>query len=117
MASQIGLNTLQATIAASGNLSSQVDIGPGRLVGLIVPGGWTAANVTLQASADGGVTWGNLFTYLGSEFTIVAVAGQFMAIDPTMLKGVVSVKVRSGTSGSPVTQTSQVNVTLVTALI
>ena len=40
-----------------------------------------------------------------------------MAIDPTMLKGVVSVKVRSGTSGSPVTQTSQVNVTLVTALI
>ena len=116
MASQIGLNTVQAAIAASGNLSSQVDIGPGRLVGLIVPSAWTAANITFQVSADGGATWNNLFTYLGAEFTVVSVVGQFNAIDPTLLKGVVSIKVRSGTSGSPVTQTSAVSVTLVTAL-
>lgn len=116
MAAQIGLSNLTANIAASASLSGQVDIGPGRLVGILVPAGWTAANVTFQASPDGGVTWGNLFSYLGTEFTVVAVAGQFNAIDPTLLQGVVSLKVRSGTSGSPVTQTGAVAVTLVTKL-
>jgi len=116
MAAQMGLSNTTATIAATASLSPQVDIGPGRLVGLLVPSGWTAANITFQASPDGGVTWGNLFTSLGAEVTVVAVAGQFNAIDPTYLQGVVSLKVRSGTSGSPVAQTAAVAVTLVTKL-
>ena len=116
MASQIGLSTSQASITSGQSLSAQVDIGPGRLVGLIVPAAWTAANITFQVSADGGATWNNLFTYLGAEFTVVSVVGQFNAIDPTLLKGVLSLKVRSGTSASPVTQGSTVSVTLVTAL-
>ena len=117
MAAQMGLSTITATIASGQSLSGQTDIGPGVLVGLIVPSGWTAANITFQVSADGGATWGNLFSYLGTEFTVVSVVGEFMAIDPTLLRGARSLKVRSGTSASAVTQTNPVNVTLVTALI
>lgn len=114
--SQIGIQTLTATIAATASLSPQIDIGPGRLVGLLVPATWTTAAVTFQASPDGGVTWGNLFTSAGTEFSVAAAVGEFMAIDPTALQGVVSLKVRSGTSASPVAQASSAAVTLVTKL-
>jgi hypothetical protein len=113
----MGLTALSATIQATGSLSPEVDIGAGVLVGVFVPSGWTSANITFQASPDGGVTWGNVFTYLGSEFTLVATPGQFLTLDPTQLKGLRSLKLRSGTSASPVSQSSTVNVTLLVSLI
>jgi hypothetical protein len=119
MAAQMGLTNLAAAIASGQSLSSQIDIGPGELVGILIPSGWTAANLTFQASPDGGTTWGNLFTYLGAEITFFAVAGQFLAVDPiqALLRGVRSLKLRSGTSGAPVVQGSAVTLTLITALI
>ena len=112
MPAQMGLNTTSATIAASGNLSPEVDLGAQVLVGLYVPSSWTSANITFQASPDG-VNFGNLFSYLGAEVTFVAVPGQFLAVDPTLWRGARAIKVRSGTSGTPVAQTSQVTLQLV----
>ena len=77
-----------------------------------MPSSWTSANITFQASPDG-VNFGNLFSYLGAEVTFVAVPGQFLAVDPTLWRGARAIKVRSGTSGTPVAQTSQVTLQLV----
>ncbi len=112
---QMGLSVVLATIAASSNISAEVDLGAGRLVGLYVPSGWTAANITFQVSPDG-VNFGNMFSYLGAEVIFVAVPGQFLAVDPTLWKGARAIKVRSGASGSPVTQASQVVLQLVVSL-
>lgn len=115
-AAQIGLTTLTAAIAASSSLSSQVDIGPGYLVGLYVPANWTSANITFQASPDGGATWGELYSYLGQEWTFVAAPSTYLTVDPTQWRGPRSLKVRSGTAASAVNQTASVNVTLIVSL-
>jgi hypothetical protein len=115
MASQIGLSTVSAVIAASASLSAEIDLGAQYLVGLYVPSNWTSANITFQVSPDE-VNFGNMFSYLGAEVTFVAVAGQYLAVDPTLWKGARAIKVRSGTSGSPVNQTAQVTLQLVVSL-
>ena len=108
------LLTTQATIAASASLSNEADLWPGTLVGIWMPAAWTAASMTFQALSPDGSTWLELYTYAGAELTLTVAAGQFIAIDPTQWKGISSVKVRSGTSASPVNQTAQAIVTLIT---
>jgi hypothetical protein len=113
--SQIGLSTIPAVIAASGSLSAEIDLGAQYLVGLYVPSNWTSANITFQVSPDE-VNFGNFFSYLGAEVTFVAVPGQYLGVDPTLWKGARAIKVRSGTSGAPVTQTAGVTLQLVVSL-
>lgn len=112
MAAQMGLSVIPGSIASGQSLSPEVDLGAQYLVGLYVPSNWTSANITFQVSPDG-VNWGNMFSYLGAEVTFVAVAGQFLAVDPTLWKGARAIKVRSGTSGSPVNQSATVALQLV----
>lgn len=112
MAAQIGLSVIPAVIAINGNISAEVDLGAQFLVGVYVPSGWTAATMTFQASPDG-TNFGELFTYAGSELSLAAAASLFIAVDPTQWKGIRALKVRSGTSASPVTQLAAVTVQLV----
>ena len=103
-----------AVISASGSLSPEVDLGQQTLVGIVMPATWTAASLTFQVSVDGGTTWVEHYSSAGTETTYTVSTGQFIAVDPTLWKGVYSVKVRSGTSASPVTQTAQATIILVT---
>ena len=113
MPATIGLNTQIATISSGQSLSPEIDIGAYTLVGIVVPTGWTPANLTFQMTPDGGVTWVEHYNSAGLNTIYVGAAGQYLAIDPTLWRGVNALKVRSGTAGSPVIQTSTVNVTLV----
>jgi hypothetical protein len=108
------LNSVPATIAASASLSGEADLYPGVLVGVWMPATWTAASITFQTLSPDGSTWLELYTYPGAEVTLNVAAGQFIAVDPTQWKGITSVKVRSGTSASPVNQSAQAIVNLVT---
>lgn len=111
MAGPQDIDAIPVTIASGGSLSSAVALGGKVLVGLVMPSGWTSADITFQASHDGGTTFGELVT---SDFAaadaIAAVqihspaASDFIAFDPAKLRGVQSLKVRSGTSGAAVTQ-------------
>jgi len=105
---------ITATIAASSSLSPEVDLGIGTLVGIAMPAAWTAAALTFQVSVDGGVTWNELTTSAGAAVSYTVAAGQFIAVDPTLWRGINAIKVRSGTSGSPVNQVSQAALTFVT---
>lgn len=114
MAAQMGRSLIPVTIASGQSLSPQIDIGPYKLVGIYLPATWTAANMTFQVSPDGGATWYEHYLYNGVE-TLVgnsAGAGVFLAIDPTILGGVVSLKLRSGSLASPVVQASAVTLQL-----
>jgi hypothetical protein len=114
MAAQMGLSLVPVSIAAGQSVSPQVDIGPGKLVGIYFPAGWTAAAPTFQVSPDGGATWYEHYSYTGSE-TVFGSGGStalYLAVDPTLWNGVVSLKVRSGTPGAPVNQVSAANLLL-----
>lgn len=93
------------TIPTSGSLSPVVELVGATLVGIQIPSGWTTANITFQASADGS-TYVDLYDNSGAEYTVV-VGGtsRYIAVPLGDLLGVRFLKVRSGTSGTPVSQT------------
>ena len=111
MSLPIGLETLTVTIASGTSLSPALGIGAKTLVGIFMPAGWDAANLSFQMSADGS-TFGDVHT-TAAELTYTAAAGQYIAVDPALWRGINNLKVRSGTSGSTVNQTADRIITLV----
>lgn len=94
--------TFPATPAA---LGPAIDVGGARLAAILIPAVWAVAVLTFQASADG-VTWNDLYDDQGNEVTCQAVAGKWMGLD-VLARPVGAfrfLKLRSGTSASPVNQ-------------
>lgn len=96
--------TTSATITTGASLSAAVALGNKQLVGIAMPTTWDAAALTFQVSVDG-----TTFLEMQSTSAVVsytAAASQYIAVDPTLWRGVNMVKVRSGTSGSAVNQST-----------
>ena len=132
MALPLILNQYGATIGAGQSLSSGytfqysqtsgtvatggVLMGADTLVGIWMPSSWVTAALTFQVSPDGGATWPELYNDSGSAISITAAAGQFISLVTNSnytWRGINAIKVRSGTAGSPVVQTSGAVVTLI----
>ena len=105
-----------ATITSGQSISPEVALGQKTLVGIIMPAGWDAAGLTFQATPDD-QNFFELFDSSGSAVALTAAAGQFIQIDPAKWRGVTGLKLRSGTSGSPVNQTAARTITLVTRTV
>jgi len=111
-----GLTTVVATIANGQSLSDEVDIGIGRkVVGIIAPEAWTAAEMTFQV----GITSGDLHELYDADSTNVqygVVAGAYILPEHLSdFEGVRYIKVRSGTAAAPVNQAAERTIILVTA--
>lgn len=106
-------STTTATIAINESLSGAVDLEGVMVVGIVMPAGWTAADLTFQFSADG-TTYGNVYNEAGAEFTIDAAVDRFIQVQPEHFWGARYLKVRSGTAGSAVAQDAARTITLVT---
>lgn len=111
MAYTINLERVTATISSGGSLSAAVPLGAATLVGISMPASWDSAGLTFQVSADG-TNFQDMQTS-SAELSMTAAAGKYIAVDPTLWRGVNLLKVRSGTSGSPVNQTADRTITLV----
>lgn len=109
--SKLGLIGVNFAINAS--LSAPIKIPGHTICGFSIPSTWTAANLTFQASYDNGTTYQNLYDDSGNEVTVtVAAASVNVRTDAVYWVGIEYLKVRSGTSGSPVAQTSALQVVL-----
>lgn len=106
-----------ATILSGAALSQGILIGDKVLCGILAPAAWTAAVLTFQVSFDDGLTWNDYYDDGANEQTLVlgamAASGKYIALDASQFAGVTWVKVRSGTSASPVNQGADRLVTLV----
>lgn len=102
------VTTVTFAIAAGQSLSAAQNLAGRGLVRLHVPSGWTAANITLQVSADGS-TYYDLYTAAGAECTITAAASRAFALNLDELGAMQYVKLRSGTAAAAVNQVSSVN--------
>lgn len=96
------------TIASGTSLSGALNLGPmvTGIVAIEMPAAWTAANLTFQVSTDG-TTYVNLYNDGGTEATITAAASQTLSMRQDMtaiLSKFRWLKIRSGTSGTPVNQ-------------
>lgn len=110
----IGIDHLTVTILSGASISDVIPTGARVPIGIVMPAAWTAANLTFQASADGGTTWVNLYTSDGTELTVTASTSRYITLDPNTWVGVNHLKIRSGTSGSAVNQSADRALTLVT---
>jgi hypothetical protein len=106
------LSTATATIASGAALSGAVDCGTARLAKINMPAAWTAANITLQTSADG-VTYRDCYDAQGTEYSVVAAASRSIILALVDFLGTRFVKVRSGTAVTPVNQAAARDIELV----
>lgn len=101
-----------AVVIASGqSLSGAARIGAGQLAAIDLPT-LTDAGLTFQASVDGS-TYREALDSAGVAATLDAGTGGQMRQAPAALLGAPYLKVRSGTSGSPVSQGADRTITLV----
>jgi len=114
------VDVVTVQIAAGQSLSPQIVIGTKSLVALIIPSNWVAAagGLSLQTSPDGGSTWYELLTISGTAYAIsyTSAGAAYIGLDPSILRGAVSFKIRSGTAASPVPQTNSTVLQLVARL-
>lgn len=96
---------VDVTIASGASLSGAANLGGLHAVGVLMSAGWTAANLTFQISVDG-VTYYDLYDKTGLELSIIAGASRFIQLDLGIFAGFNFVKLRSGTTGTPVNQGS-----------
>lgn len=107
----VAITSGQALSAASAALTGAT------LVGVVTPAAWTAADMTFQASWDGGVTYADVYDE-ATEYTIgtgviATAASRYFAVNSAMFYGATNVKVRSGTGAAPVNQGAGRTVTLI----
>ena len=118
--------TSTATIASGASLSDAINLNsmaPNslgqtpksglRLFGIVMPSSWTTANLSFQASIDGGTTYVDIMDATGTEYVVTAGTSRFIPVDPTPFSAISLLKVRSGTTGTPVNQSGTRTLTLV----
>ena len=101
-------NTVIATIANNASVSDHVNLEGSVLVGIRMPAVWDAANLTFQVSMDD-VTYLDAYSGAGAEHVITAAASVHIWVDPSSFAGYRWLIVRSGTTGTPVDQTTGVD--------
>lgn len=104
-----------ATIAASASLSNIIGVGRRLVTGIEMPSGWTTADLTFTGASPGG-THNPILDSDGNELTVSAAASKFVSLtsaEMDLLSGAAEIKVRSGTSGSPVVQVAARDLKLV----
>ena len=97
------------TITSGESLSTVVDLRHHVLAGIVLPSSWTAANITFAAAAgdqdgtDNG-TFQAVYDADGNELEVTAAASRHVVLAPSATAGIGWLKLRSGTSGTPVNQ-------------
>lgn len=108
-------SVVAAAIASGEALSAEIDLNGQLPVAIVMPAAWTAASLTLQISIDDdGAIFNNVYDDGGTEYTVTAAASRYIYLDPLVLVGVRKLKIRSGTSGTPVNQAAARTLTIVT---
>ena len=104
-----GHEALTATIAKDGSVSGEVAI-EGRIVASIgMSAGWDAADMTFQGASTSDGAFQDIYDDAGTELSITVSAGRCVVLtgaEADALAAVPYVKVRSGTTGTPVAQTT-----------
>lgn len=105
------MRLVTATIPAGATgLSQGIDLQTTRVVGIVMPAVWTAADLSFQGSLDD-VTYIDIYNDSGNEYLIPAAASQGIVLNVPL--SFPFIKARSGSTGTPVSQAAARNVILI----
>lgn len=107
------LSRLSTTITNGQSLSAVIDTKDQPILAVLMPAAWDTAQITLQGSVDG-TNFFDVYNMSGDEFTIQAAASRIIVLSPFEFQWARYIKLRSGTSGSPVNQTSTRTIVIMT---
>ena len=105
-----------ATIASGAAVSDEAIINDYFVTGIHMPADWTAANLTFQAASEPGGTFYDVYDSDGTELAVTAAEDRSIGLtsaESAVLSGFRVIKVRSGTSASPVNQAAARSVVLI----
>jgi hypothetical protein len=103
---------ITVTFTAGQSISSVINLGGETIVGIIFPPVWSIASATFQVSVDG-TNWHDLYDESGEVTVSSASSTRAVSLDPVKTFPYPYVKLRSGTSGTPVNQVSNRTLTIV----
>ena len=105
----------EATIASGASLSGEIDLEGYVLLGIIMPSAWTTADLSFQVSDESGGTFVDLYDDNETEVVVEAAASRGIGVDTfaTTIGAFRYLKVRSGDTGTPVTQGAERTIKLV----
>ena len=109
-------DVITATIANGASLSGEIDLAHHRIMLIQMPAAWTAANLTFQVATATGGTFQDLYDDGGVEVNVTAAVSRAIGVDLNAgpLASARFIKIRSGTTGTPVTQAAARSIVLVT---
>ena len=96
-----------ATIASGQSLSDEIDLEGYSLLGIIMPGSWTAAGLSFEAAQSPGGSFQDLHDSAGAEAVVTAAASRAIGLAGVTAEALAPfriIKIRSGTSAVPVNQ-------------
>jgi len=105
------VHSVDVVIAEDASLSAAAALKGLALVGVIIPGVWTAAGIAFNVSSDG-TNYNNLY-WGGSAVEEAVLADEHHAMDPVKFLSAKFIKILSGTVAAPVVQVAERTITLV----
>lgn len=108
------VSTETATIAASAYLSNAIKIEDYTNIAIQIPSAWTTAGISFAGCSTSDGTFGSIYGDDGQEITIDVAASRAIALDvfKKAIKNFPYIKIRSGTSGTPVNQAAERAITI-----
>ena len=101
-------SSFTATIAINASLSDLIAVPRGmEIVGIQMPSAWTAAGLTFTAAQEASGTFAPVYDASGNEVSFAASTSRVIAVNP-LADGIPFgfLKIQSGTTATPVTQTA-----------
>lgn len=114
MLRKINQTLATATILSGQSVSNELDLGGSIPLHILIPAAWTAAAITIETSLDG-INWvpfiyddANALVQISSP-----VAGNLYTLSFWGVYGLKKFRLRSGTSSSPINQSADRSITIV----
>lgn len=116
MGATAGCTTKVATIANGASLSDEIDLEGFSLAAIEMPTGWTAASLTFQGCSVSGGIFREIHEDGGTAVAATVAASRIVLLNTNAtnnLRALRFIKIRSGTSGTPVNQGAERILTLI----
>lgn len=104
------VGVISAEIPANQSLTGEIDLGSNKLMAIEFPTTWAGTSITFQSKVErnenGLETWRNVYDDAGSEVTATVGSNRIVGLDALALElsSLRYIRIRSGTSSSPVNQ-------------